>query len=150
MVRFTSSSKPREACMLVADQRICCLSSWRFHPQPDANKTVTSPNIHKIQMFYSHTQHLFLCLGHSGGCVAMRGQHPVGYWEVKSCKNFKAMSLCKQKISSYEEPELTFQKHLSSCYFGWESEANLLSCYKVRDKLALTFSGFISLGIHGL
>ncbi|NWU96709.1 PLA2R phospholipase, partial [Upupa epops] len=67
----------------------------------------------------------------SGGCVAMRGQHPVGSWEVKSCKNFKAMSLCKQKISSYEEPELTFQKHLSSCYFGWESEANLLSCYKI-------------------
>ncbi|XP_074685054.1 secretory phospholipase A2 receptor isoform X3 [Strix aluco] len=68
---------------------------------------------------------------HSGGCVAMRGQHPVGYWEVKSCKNFKAMSLCKQKINSYEEPELTFQKHLSSCYFGWESEANLLNCYKI-------------------
>ncbi|XP_054685920.1 secretory phospholipase A2 receptor [Grus americana] len=68
---------------------------------------------------------------HSGGCVAMQGQHPVGYWEVKSCKNFKAMSLCKQKINSYEEPELTFQKHLSSCYFGWESEANLLSCYKI-------------------
>ncbi|KAM9284675.1 LOW QUALITY PROTEIN: secretory phospholipase A2 receptor [Cariama cristata] len=68
---------------------------------------------------------------HSGGCVAMRGQHPIGYWEVKSCKNFKAMSLCKQKINSYEEPELTFQKHLSSCYFGWESEANLLNCYKI-------------------
>ncbi|XP_054031206.1 secretory phospholipase A2 receptor [Dryobates pubescens] len=67
----------------------------------------------------------------SGGCVAMRGQHPVGYWEVKSCRNFKAMSLCKQKINSYEEPELTFQKHLSSCYFGWESEANLLNCYKI-------------------
>lgn len=88
-------------------------------------------------MLHAGTQHLFPCLGHSGGCVAMRGQHPIGYWEVKSCKNFKAMSLCKQKINSYEEPELTFQKHLSSCYFGWESEANLLNCYKVCDKLAL-------------
>uniref|UniRef100_A0A8C5U0H8 Secretory phospholipase A2 receptor n=1 Tax=Malurus cyaneus samueli TaxID=2593467 RepID=A0A8C5U0H8_9PASS len=68
---------------------------------------------------------------HSGGCVAMRGQHPIGYWEVKSCKNFKAMSLCKQKADFYEEPELTFQKHSSSCYFGWESEPNLLSCYKI-------------------
>ncbi|KGL81862.1 Secretory phospholipase A2 receptor, partial [Tinamus guttatus] len=68
---------------------------------------------------------------HSGGCVAMRGGNPVGYWEVKNCKDFKAMSLCKQKISSYEEPELTFQKHLSSCYFGWESDSNLLSCYKI-------------------
>ncbi|XP_067155242.1 secretory phospholipase A2 receptor isoform X5 [Apteryx mantelli] len=68
---------------------------------------------------------------HSGGCVAMQGGNPVGYWEVKSCKNFKAMSLCKQKISSYEEPELTFQKHLSSCYFGWESDSSLLSCYKI-------------------
>ena len=76
---------------------------------------------------------------HSGGCVAMRGQDPVGYWEVKSCKNFKAMSLCKQKISSYEEPELTFQRHLSSCYFGWESEGNLLNCYKIfhREKILM-------------
>lgn len=95
---------------------------------------------HKIQMFYSDIQHLLPCLGHSGGCVAMRGQHPVGYWEVKSCKDFKAMSLCRQKINSYEEPELTFQKHSSSCYFGWESEPNLLSCYKVHVKLALSFS----------
>ncbi|OWK63245.1 Secretory phospholipase A2 receptor [Lonchura striata] len=68
---------------------------------------------------------------HSGGCVAMRGEHPVGYWEVKSCKNFRAMSLCKQKVNSYEEPELTFQKYSSSCYFGWESEPNLLNCYKI-------------------
>ncbi|XP_061200171.1 integrin beta-6 isoform X9 [Neopsephotus bourkii] len=68
---------------------------------------------------------------HSGGCVVIRGQEPIGYWEVKSCENFKAMSLCKQKLNSYEEPELTFQKHLSSCYFGWESEAHLLSCYKI-------------------
>lgn len=69
----------------------------------------------------------------------MRGQDPVGYWEVKSCKNFKAMSLCKQKISSYEEPELTFQRHLSSCYFGWESEGNLLNCYKIfhREKILM-------------
>ncbi|XP_042678556.1 secretory phospholipase A2 receptor isoform X2 [Centrocercus urophasianus] len=76
---------------------------------------------------------------HSGGCVAMRGQDPVGYWEVKSCKNFKAMSLCKQKVNSYEEPELTFQRHLSSCYFGWESEGNLLNCYKIfhREKVLM-------------
>lgn len=65
--------------------------------------------------------------------MAVRGQHPVGYWEVKSCKNFKAMSLCKQKINSYEEPELTFEKYSSSCYFGWESEPNLLNCYKVMS-----------------
>ncbi|XP_048809440.1 secretory phospholipase A2 receptor isoform X1 [Lagopus muta] len=76
---------------------------------------------------------------HSGGCVAMRGQDPVGYWEVKSCKDFKAMSLCKQKVNSYEEPELTFQRHLSSCYFGWESEGNLLNCYKIfhREKVLM-------------
>ncbi|XP_064020388.1 secretory phospholipase A2 receptor [Pogoniulus pusillus] len=67
----------------------------------------------------------------SGGCVAMRGQQPVGYWEVKSCRNFQAMSLCKQKVNSFEEPELTFQRHLSSCYFGWESDTHLLNCYKV-------------------
>lgn len=94
-------------------------------------------NNHKILIFYSNIQHFFSCLGHSGGCVAMRGQHPVGYWEVKNCKNFKAMSLCKQKVNSYEEPELTFQKYLSSCYFGWESEPNLLNCYKVHVILAL-------------
>lgn len=71
----------------------------------------------------------------------MRGQDPVGYWEVKSCKDFKAMSLCKQKVNSYEEPELTFQRHLSSCYFGWESEGSLLNCYKVIGECVLNFSG---------
>lgn len=94
----------------------------------------------KFQCFIPALNAYFCALGHSGGCVAMRGENPVGYWEVKSCRNFKAMSLCKQKINSYEEPELTFQRHLSSCYFGWESEANLFNCYKVSGKLEFSFS----------
>uniref|UniRef100_A0A452HA76 Secretory phospholipase A2 receptor n=1 Tax=Gopherus agassizii TaxID=38772 RepID=A0A452HA76_9SAUR len=68
---------------------------------------------------------------HSGGCVVVRRGQPLGYWEVKNCKSFKAMSLCKQKIESYEENEPNFEEPLDVCYPGWESESNLLSCYKV-------------------
>ncbi|EMP38729.1 Integrin beta-6, partial [Chelonia mydas] len=68
---------------------------------------------------------------HSGGCVVVRRGQPLGYWEVKNCRSFKAMSLCKQKIESYEEHEPNFEEPLDVCYPGWESESNLLSCYKV-------------------
>ncbi|XP_028602663.2 secretory phospholipase A2 receptor isoform X2 [Podarcis muralis] len=73
---------------------------------------------------------------HSGGCVVMQRQKgPLGVWEVKNCTSFKAMSLCKQKAKYQREndpnEESHFEKTFNSCMFGWESDHNLLSCYKV-------------------
>ncbi|XP_019409583.1 PREDICTED: secretory phospholipase A2 receptor isoform X2 [Crocodylus porosus] len=68
---------------------------------------------------------------HSGQCVVIRGGQSLGFWDVKSCKSFKAMALCKQKIKSYEETEPKYGRPVTSCYFGWESNSNLLNCYKI-------------------
>uniref|UniRef100_A0A8D2L8M6 Phospholipase A2 receptor 1 n=1 Tax=Varanus komodoensis TaxID=61221 RepID=A0A8D2L8M6_VARKO len=72
---------------------------------------------------------------HSGGCVVMRQEKPLGVWEVKNCSRFKAMALCKQEAHFHGENEPNeerhFQKPFHSCMPGWESDHNLLSCYKV-------------------
>ncbi|XP_042301184.1 secretory phospholipase A2 receptor isoform X2 [Sceloporus undulatus] len=70
-----------------------------------------------------------------GGCVVIQQEEPIGFWEVKNCTSFKAMSLCKQETKFYEEKdpyeEPHFAKTYDSCMFGWESSHNLLNCYKV-------------------
>ncbi|XP_062972559.1 secretory phospholipase A2 receptor [Elgaria multicarinata webbii] len=72
---------------------------------------------------------------HPGGCVVMRQEKPIGVWEVKNCTSFKAMSLCKQEAKFHGENESNEEPHFelpfSSCMFGWESDHNLLNCYKV-------------------
>ncbi|XP_053155223.1 secretory phospholipase A2 receptor [Hemicordylus capensis] len=73
---------------------------------------------------------------HPGGCVVMRQEKPVGVWEVKNCTGFKAMSLCKQEAKFHEEHEPKseqshFEEPSISCMFGWESNPNLLNCYKI-------------------
>ncbi|XP_061090815.1 secretory phospholipase A2 receptor isoform X1 [Conger conger] len=69
----------------------------------------------------------------SGGCVAMTGGQALGHWEVKDCKSHKALSVCKQSISSYQEVQ-TPSTHIDKdapCPPGWESNPQLLHCYKV-------------------
>ncbi|MGH0136656.1 UNVERIFIED_CONTAM: hypothetical protein FKN15_062119 [Acipenser sinensis] len=69
----------------------------------------------------------------SGGCVAISGGKYLGRWEVKDCNTFRAMSICKQAISSYKETEssdITINQQ-ASCAPGWESKPDLLYCYKV-------------------
>ncbi|KAL4840690.1 hypothetical protein H8958_006855 [Nasalis larvatus] len=68
---------------------------------------------------------------YSGGCVAMRGRHPLGSWEVKDCQHFKAMSLCKQPVENQETAEYEERWPFHSCYLDWESEPGLASCFKV-------------------
>ncbi|XP_032492764.1 secretory phospholipase A2 receptor isoform X4 [Phocoena sinus] len=68
---------------------------------------------------------------YSGGCVVIRGRSPPGRWEVKDCRHFKAMSLCKQPVENQEKPEQEERWPFSSCYFDWESEPGLASCFKV-------------------
>ncbi|XP_068401126.1 secretory phospholipase A2 receptor isoform X1 [Eschrichtius robustus] len=68
---------------------------------------------------------------YSGGCVVIRGRSPPGHWEVKDCRHFKAMSLCKQPVENQEKPEQEERWPFSPCYLDWESEPGLASCFKV-------------------
>ncbi|XP_077010090.1 secretory phospholipase A2 receptor isoform X2 [Tamandua tetradactyla] len=68
---------------------------------------------------------------YNGGCVAMRGRSPSGRWEVKDCRNFKAMSLCKQPIKIQEKNEHEERWPFHPCFLGWESKPSLASCFKV-------------------
>lgn len=83
-----------------------------------------------------------------------RQKGPLGVWEVKNCTSFKAMSLCKQKAKYQREndpnEESHFEKTFNSCMFGWESDHNLLSCYKVKRgaNFSLENSNEMNLGIH--
>uniref|UniRef100_A0A8C4H179 Phospholipase A2 receptor 1 n=1 Tax=Dicentrarchus labrax TaxID=13489 RepID=A0A8C4H179_DICLA len=68
-----------------------------------------------------------------GGCVAMSGGPVLGHWEVKDCKSHKALSVCKQSISSYHDVQLP-EHHIDAfapCPPGWESHSGLLHCFKV-------------------
>uniref|UniRef100_A0A8C4N9M0 Lymphocyte antigen 75 n=1 Tax=Equus asinus asinus TaxID=83772 RepID=A0A8C4N9M0_EQUAS len=65
-----------------------------------------------------------------GGCVAMSTGKSLGKWEVKDCKSFRALSICK-KISGPAEPEEAAPKPGDSCPEGWLSLPSGLSCYKV-------------------
>ncbi|XP_068609504.1 secretory phospholipase A2 receptor [Brachionichthys hirsutus] len=67
------------------------------------------------------------------GCVAMSGGPALGHWEVKDCKSHKALSLCKQSISSYHDVQLP-EHHVDAyapCPPGWESLPGLFHCFKV-------------------
>ncbi|CAK6970766.1 secretory phospholipase A2 receptor [Scomber scombrus] len=69
----------------------------------------------------------------AGGCVAMSGGPALGHWEVKDCKSHKAVSVCKQSISSYQDVQLP-EHHIDAyapCPPGWESHSGLLHCFKV-------------------
>lgn len=74
-----------------------------------------------------------LSLVSTGGCVAMSGGPALGQWEVKNCSSFKALSLCKQDISGYQEVNVTdYHPYPNTpCAPGWQSRAGLFSCYKV-------------------
>lgn len=63
----------------------------------------------------------------------MSGGRALGHWEVKDCKSHKALSVCKQSISSYHDVQLP-EHHIDAyapCPPGWESHSGLLHCFKV-------------------
>ncbi|XP_037379304.1 secretory phospholipase A2 receptor [Talpa occidentalis] len=68
---------------------------------------------------------------YSGGCVVMRGKNPPGRWEVKDCRHFKAMSLCKQPVENKKKTEHEERWPFHPCFLDWESEPGLASCFKV-------------------
>ncbi|XP_063789727.1 secretory phospholipase A2 receptor isoform X2 [Pseudophryne corroboree] len=70
---------------------------------------------------------------HNGGCVAVGNRQHLGRWEVKDCKDFYAMSLCKQVLTVEEEEETTphGENKDQVCPFTWDTEPSLQHCYKV-------------------
>ncbi|KAM6178871.1 lymphocyte antigen 75 [Rhynchocyon petersi] len=72
----------------------------------------------------------FLEPASSGGCVAMSTGKSLGKWEVKDCRTFRALSICK-KISGPPEPEEAAPKPSDPCPEGWHSFPSGLSCYKL-------------------
>ncbi|KAG8510443.1 Lymphocyte antigen 75, partial [Galemys pyrenaicus] len=65
-----------------------------------------------------------------GGCVAMSTGKTLGKWEVKDCRSFRALSICK-KMSRPAEPEGAPPKPEVPCPEGWQEFPSSLSCYKV-------------------
>ncbi|XP_076784926.1 secretory phospholipase A2 receptor isoform X2 [Arvicanthis niloticus] len=66
-----------------------------------------------------------------GGCVVVRGGSSLGRWEVKDCSNFKAMSLCKTPVKTWNKTKFEENWPFNSCYMDWESDSGLASCFKV-------------------
>ncbi|XP_035008641.1 secretory phospholipase A2 receptor isoform X2 [Hippoglossus stenolepis] len=93
--------------------------SWLLHNSSSLPLTFTNWNKHQPAS--------------SGGCVAMSGGPALGHWEVKDCRSFRALSVCKQSVSSYHDlhlPEHHIDTH-APCPAGWESQSGLLDCFKV-------------------
>lgn len=67
----------------------------------------------------------------------MRGGSPLGRWEVKDCSNFKAMSLCKMPVKTWDKIELERRWPFRKCYVDWESKSGLASCFKVMSRLSV-------------
>lgn len=65
----------------------------------------------------------------------MRGSSSPGFWEVKDCRNFKAMSVCKQPVKYQKKPEVELKLPFYPCYLDWESEPGLDNCFKVMPRL---------------
>ncbi|XP_045678245.1 lymphocyte antigen 75 isoform X2 [Phyllostomus hastatus] len=72
----------------------------------------------------------FLQPASRGGCVAMTTEKSLGKWEVKDCKSFRALSICK-KITEPAEPEEAAPKPEDPCPKGWYNFPLGLSCYKL-------------------
>ncbi|XP_056268990.1 secretory phospholipase A2 receptor isoform X2 [Pseudoliparis swirei] len=93
--------------------------SWLLHNSTSMPLTFTNWNKHQPVS--------------AGGCVAMSDGPALGHWEVKDCKSHKALSLCKQSISSYrgvQQPEHHIDASVP-CPPGWESRSGMPYCFKV-------------------
>ncbi|XP_003341283.2 secretory phospholipase A2 receptor isoform X1 [Monodelphis domestica] len=99
------------------DQNVTGEYTWKTEGQKD--EPVRYTNWNKYQPRYS------------GGCVVMRGKNPPGAWEVKDCRSFEAMSLCKQPVTERKKTEYEEKWPFHPCFLGWESKPTLTSCYKV-------------------
>lgn len=129
----------------LADQRLQHASHLHQLEQTPARCEHTpTPNILLVFLlqFFTTCSFSSLSLVSTGGCVAMSGGPALGQWEVKNCSSFKALSLCKQDISGYQEVNVTDYHPYpdTPCAPGWQSRAGLFSCYKVGSSSDTLFS----------
>ncbi|KAM9033198.1 lymphocyte antigen 75 isoform X2 [Sarcophilus harrisii] len=68
-----------------------------------------------------------------GGCVVLASGKSLGKWEVKDCRSFKALSICKKRIGPSEHEE-AIPKPDDPCPSGWHSLPTGLSCHKLFHK----------------
>ncbi|KAM4023825.1 lymphocyte antigen 75 [Anomaloglossus baeobatrachus] len=67
----------------------------------------------------------------AGECGVMATGESIGKWEVKDCKTFKALTICKNRIGAAKEE--TPKTPPTTCPDGWNSGADLY-CYKLFHK----------------
>ncbi|GAB1286358.1 Lymphocyte antigen 75 [Apodemus speciosus] len=65
-----------------------------------------------------------------GGCVAMSTGRTLGKWEVKDCRSFRALSICKKVRGPQEPEEEAAPRPDDPCPEGWHTFPSSLSCYK--------------------
>lgn len=121
-------------------------TNWNKHQPGELENVSLFLIINKYAVFWSHVNlltrfqrlHVFLSSVSAGGCVAMSDGPALGHWEVKDCKSHKALSLCKQSISSYrgvQQPEHHIDASVP-CPPGWESRSGMPYCFKVGSPLS--------------
>uniref|UniRef100_A0A4W3HS50 Lymphocyte antigen 75-like n=1 Tax=Callorhinchus milii TaxID=7868 RepID=A0A4W3HS50_CALMI len=78
----------------------------------------------------TYTNWNFSCVTETaGGCAVLGSGKALGRWEVKNCKMFKAMSICKKSIGNTTEPDPS--PPTGSCPPGWVTDTTLPFCYKI-------------------
>lgn len=127
-------------------------TNWNKHQPGSMLSQVCSSEINTVVVFgvtsfhvYKSSPFLFLIPVSGSGCVVMSGGPALGRWEVKNCRTFKALSLCKQSV--YNDNDFQLPKHFSDpnapCPPGWESHSELLLCFKVKPLLIVTESEYL-------
>ncbi|XP_057601089.1 lymphocyte antigen 75 [Hippopotamus amphibius kiboko] len=103
---------------------------WTGLRDADARGEYTWASVGGIKRAVTFSNWNFLEPASPGGCVAMATGKSLGKWEVKDCRSFRALSICK-KMSESPQPEKAVPQPEDSCPEGWHSFQSGLSCYKL-------------------
>uniref|UniRef100_A0A8D1FMK7 Lymphocyte antigen 75 n=1 Tax=Sus scrofa TaxID=9823 RepID=A0A8D1FMK7_PIG len=103
---------------------------WTGLRDKDASREYRWASVGGVKWAITFSNWNYLEPAFAGGCVAMATGKSLGKWEVKDCRSFRALSICK-KISGPPEPEKSSPKPGDPCPEGWHSFSSGLSCYKL-------------------
>ncbi|XP_036109661.1 lymphocyte antigen 75 isoform X3 [Molossus molossus] len=96
----------------------------------DSNGEYSWASVGGVKRSVTFSNWNFLEPASPGGCVAMTTGKSPGKWEVKDCRSFRALSICKT-VGGPAEPEEAAPKPEDPCPEGWENFPSGLSCYKL-------------------